>query len=203
LRLAEALKPDKGVVQLLEVHVMATELPSKIVAQSGTILACPVGQAPIEHRTGTGRVKLALLELSGCAVCPVRSLCPMTMRRGQPVVAFTAAEIAVAKRRQEQETPEFKERHKVRSGIEATNSELKRSHGLGKPRVRTKPRVAVVVRLKVLDQLVWPLHHPALSVRPRNGVLTRSHDGIYEIDKISSTVENSSGSHVVSALHHG
>jgi hypothetical protein len=119
-------------------------------AQSGTILQCPVGQVPTEHRTGSGRVKLALLDLPTCAVCPVRSLCPMTMRKGQPVVAFTAAELAVVQRREEQETPEFKEQHKIRSGIEATNSELKRSHGLGKPRVRSKPRVALAVRLKVL-----------------------------------------------------
>ena len=40
--------------------------------------------------------------------------------------------------------------HKARSGIEATNSELKRGHGLRKLRVRTKPRVSLSVRLKVL-----------------------------------------------------
>ena len=93
---------------------------------------------------------MALFELPGCAVCPVRSLCPTKMRQGQPVLAFTAAEIAVVQRREEQQTPEFKEQHKIRSGIEAANSELKRSHGLGKPRVRGKPRVALAFRLKVL-----------------------------------------------------
>jgi hypothetical protein len=65
-------------------------------------------------------------------------------------VKFTPADVAVAERRAEQETPEFKERYKIRSGIEATNSELKRCHGLAKPRVRRRPRVALSARLKVL-----------------------------------------------------
>jgi hypothetical protein len=36
------------------------------------------------------------------------------------------------------------------SGIEATNSELKRCHGLGTLQVRRKPRVSLSARLKVL-----------------------------------------------------
>ena len=58
--------------------------------------------------------------------------------------------MAVAQRRQDQATPEFKEQHKIRSGIEATNSELKRCHGFGKLRVRGRPRVTLAVHLKVL-----------------------------------------------------
>ena len=63
---------------------------------------------------------------------------------------FRIADVAVAQRRQEQATPEFKEQHKIRSGIEATNSELKRCHGLAKLRVRGRPRVTLAVHLKVL-----------------------------------------------------
>ena len=63
---------------------------------------------------------------------------------------FTAADVAVSQRRMEQETPEFKERYKIRSGIEATNSEAKRCHGLAKLRVRRRPRVELSVRLKML-----------------------------------------------------
>ena len=47
-------------------------------------------------------------------------------------------------------TPAFKEQHKIRSGIEATNSELKRCHGFGKLRVRGRPRFTLAVHLKVL-----------------------------------------------------
>ena len=58
--------------------------------------------------------------------------------------------MAVAERRREQATPEFKEQHKIRSGMEATNSELKRCHGFAKLRVRSRPRVTLAVHLKVV-----------------------------------------------------
>lgn len=66
------------------------------------------------------------------------------------VLKFSRADVAVARRRVEQETPEFKERYKIRSGIEATNSELKRCHGFGKLRVRRRDRVGLAVRFKVM-----------------------------------------------------
>jgi len=50
-------------------------------------------------------------------------------------------------RRQEAQ-PEFKERYAIRAGIEGTNSELKRAHGLGKLRVRGQRRVKLAVYLK-------------------------------------------------------
>jgi len=48
-----------------------------------------------------------------------------------------------------QQTTEWKERYKIRSGIEATNSELKRAHGIGRLKVRRLPRVCLAVALKV------------------------------------------------------
>ena len=77
-------------------------------------------------------------------------ICPVQRRGDRRVFAFRITDVAVAQRRQEQATPEFKERHKIRSGIEATNSELKRCHGLAKLRVRGRPRVTLAVHLKVL-----------------------------------------------------
>ena len=87
----------------------------------------------------------------GSSSCPLRGQCPVTKTRtGKRRLRFSAPEVAVARRRVEQETPQFKESHKIRSGIEATNSELKRCHRLAKLRVRRKPRVALSVRLKAL-----------------------------------------------------
>lgn len=115
------------------------------------VVRCPVGEAPQEHRDQRrGRVHLAIFSTESCTECPLRGECPTRTRRGRRVLRFTAAEVAVARRRVEQETPAFKEAHKIRSGIEATNSELKRSHGLGKLAVRRRPRVNLAVRLKVL-----------------------------------------------------
>jgi hypothetical protein len=114
------------------------------------VLMCPTGQVPVAHRATRGRVILAVFAPEPCSQCPVRGICPTEQRKDHRVLPFTRADVAVDRRRQEQQTPEFKEQHKIRSGIEATNSELKRDHGLAKLRVRRQPRVELSVRLKVL-----------------------------------------------------
>ena len=118
---------------------------------SDEVLCCPAGKAPLRHQTTrSGKAKLAVFDSSQCRRCPLRHVCPTDKRRDGRMLKFTKADVAVAQRRIEQETGEFKERHKIRSGIEATNSELKRRHGMGKLRVRGKPKVSLSVRLKVM-----------------------------------------------------
>lgn len=118
------------------------------------LLRCPAGQEPRKQtRTRGGKTHQAWFHKSQCRGCPHRSQCPAENRkRGslRRVLSFTPASVAIAQRRAEQQTPDFKERYKIRSGIEATNSELKRCHGLGKLRVRHRPRVALSTRLKAL-----------------------------------------------------
>jgi hypothetical protein len=120
-------------------------------APGRTVLTCPAGQTPLRQQpTRAGKTTLAWFAEATCRKCPLRSQCPVEKRRGGRVLKFNAESVAVARRRVEQETPAFKEQHKIRSGIEATNSELKRRHGLGKLRVRRRVRVELAVRLKVL-----------------------------------------------------
>ena len=49
-----------------------------------------------------------------------------------------------------QQTTEWKDRYRIRSGIEATNSELKRAHGIGRLRVRRMVKVCFAVACKVI-----------------------------------------------------
>jgi Transposase DDE domain len=49
-----------------------------------------------------------------------------------------------------QQTTEWKEQYKIRSGVEATMSELKRKHGMGKLRVRRTAKVCFAVACKVI-----------------------------------------------------
>jgi hypothetical protein len=49
-----------------------------------------------------------------------------------------------------QQTTEWKNRYKIRVGIEATMSELKRSHGIGRPCVRRAAKVFFAVAYKVI-----------------------------------------------------
>jgi hypothetical protein len=112
--------------------------------------SCPLGHAPVAHRTVRGTVRLAVFTVAQCQGCDLREACPAKTKGRMRVVSFRPCEVATARRRIEQETPAFKERHKIRSGIEATNSELKRCHGFRKLRVRGRPRVELSVRLKTL-----------------------------------------------------
>jgi hypothetical protein len=115
------------------------------------VLKCPAGQEPMSHQpTRGGNGMLACFASKQCRRCPLRAQCPTEKRIGRRVLRFGPADVAVARRRVEQQTPEFKERHKIRSGSEATNSELKRCHGLAKLRVRRRSRVGLAVRLKAL-----------------------------------------------------
>ena len=63
-------------------------------------------------------------------------------------MSYQAAAIATARRQREQQTPEFKEEYKIRSGIEGTHSTLKCDTGMGELRVRGRPMVRLVVYLK-------------------------------------------------------
>ena len=114
------------------------------------VLSCPMGLAPVAHEQPGKLTILAIFSAEQCDACPLADKCPVQRRGDRLVYPFRVADVAVAQRRQEQATPEFKEQHKIRSGIEATNSELKRCHGFGKLRVRGRPRVTLAVHLKVI-----------------------------------------------------
>jgi hypothetical protein len=64
-----------------------------------------------------------------------------------------------------QQTTEWKDLYKIRSGIEAMNSELKRSHSMGKLRVRRTAKVCLVVACKVIACNIkrWAKAHTALE----------------------------------------
>ncbi|MGH9657387.1 MAG: transposase [Bryobacteraceae bacterium] len=134
------------------------------------VTSCPIGNVPVAHQATRGMTRLAIFSPVQCHGCPLRDVCPTETRGDKRVLPFRATDVAVARRRTEQESPEFKERHKIRSGIEATNSELKRCHGVAKLRVRRKSRVSLSVRLKVLamnvKRYVEHLARAAAAVSP-------------------------------------
>jgi hypothetical protein len=86
-----------------------------------------------------------------CATCPLAELCPARiLNNGTRVLTTTVRQATLEQRRAYEQTVEFKERYAARAGIEATNSELKRKHGLGHLRVRRQPRVRLAVYLKAI-----------------------------------------------------
>ena len=133
----------------------------------GFATKCPMGHAPIHHRMLSGnnttrRSLHAIFDGDICRSCNRLDQCPVRTPNHRPraclardTVGDFRLEITPEIRLRDemyslQQTKEWKDRYKIRSGIEATNSELKRSHGLGRLRVRRAQKVCFAVACKVI-----------------------------------------------------
>lgn len=133
---------------------------------NGRVIKCPVGCRPIDHRilsanNSTRRSLHAIFAGDTCRSCKMLDQCPVRApnhrdRGCQPrdTVGNFRLEITPELRLRDkmyidQQTPQWKERYKIRAGIEATNSELKRSHGIGRLRVRRAAKVCFAVACKL------------------------------------------------------
>ena len=133
----------------------------------GFAIKCPMGHSPIDHRilsanNTTRRSLYAIFDGDLCRSCRVLDQCPVRAPnhrdRGcqhRDSVGNFRLEITPELRLRDQMysnqlTTEWKERYRIRSGIEATISELKRSHGFSKLRVRRKVKVCFAVACKVI-----------------------------------------------------
>jgi hypothetical protein len=133
----------------------------------GFATQCPMGHRPIDHRVLSGnnttrRCLHAIFDGDTCRSCNMLDQCPVRTpnhrSRGCPAretVGDFRLEITPEIRLRDQmyanqQRSEWKDRYKIRSGIEATNSELKRSHGMGKLRVRRAAKVCFAVACKVI-----------------------------------------------------
>jgi hypothetical protein len=150
----------------------------------GFATECPMGHSPIDHRILSGnnttrRSLHAIFDGNICRSCKMLDQCPVRTpnhrHRGcqaRDTVGDFRLEITPGIRLRDQmysiqQTNEWKDRYKIRSGIEATNSELKRSHGLGKLRVRRAAKVCFAVACKVIACNIkrWAKAYTALERR--------------------------------------
>jgi len=151
---------------------------------AGFVTECPMGHRPIDHRILSGnnttrRSLHAIFDGDLCRSCNKLDQCPVRTPNHRPrgcsareTVGDFRLEITPEIRLRDQmysiqQTREWKDRYKIRSGIEATNSELKRSHGIGKLRVRRIAKVCFAVACKVIACNIkrWAKAHMA-SKRP-------------------------------------
>lgn len=104
---------------------------------------CPSGQSPDYQRyrknDERGTADFTETQCSGCAH---RDRCiGRTLNNGIRRVSWTRKQGALSYRRQYQQTTDFKEKYRARSGIEATFSQLGNTHGGKDLRVRGFPAV--------------------------------------------------------------
>jgi hypothetical protein len=124
--------------------------------ERGQVVSCPEGRAPIDHRVmktsgHTEPQPHAIFDRTTCNACPKRIQCPVVNHSDKPITRLSIHNgIRRRDRRlKEQRTAEFRQAYALRSGIEATNSELKRSHALGRLTIRGLQKVHTRVLLKV------------------------------------------------------
>lgn len=113
---------------------------------------CPMGQEPVEQGTcGKGR-RYARMDGKRCGRCSWTGSCPARRRDRATTVTlrWSPAAGATSARRRREQTKEFKDGYRLRSGIEATNSEYKRPYGGGRLRVRGSPAVTRTVKFKFM-----------------------------------------------------
>ncbi len=116
------------------------------------VTACPAGHPPLANEVDEERRQPYRASFDGglCSGCPMQARCPTRQPRGSAdrILGWRDVKAATATRQREQREPAFKERYRLRSGIEATNAELKGGHGADDLRVRGRDRVKLVMYFK-------------------------------------------------------
>jgi hypothetical protein len=114
---------------------------------SDKILACPQGLAPETVKKKKTRHTAAFDSLH-CSGCPNQTHCPVKKGKKHYYLRYTEKEMRIAKRRAYEQTDEFKDRYRWRSGVEATMSEYDRRTGVKQLRVRGFDSVRFCATLK-------------------------------------------------------
>ena len=122
---------------------------------------CPAGHGAVaeyEDEDAPERVEIHFAR-AVCEPCALRARCPVGWRSrpelggewsrgGAYVLSADLARMNIARRRAAESDGQWRKRYGLRAGIEGTNSEMKRRHGLGRLRVRGGERVRLAVYLK-------------------------------------------------------
>ena len=118
------------------------------------VLACPAGHAPESTRYSTKSDRTwAKMDASLCQSCPLLDRCRVQRDKKTQVpngrVQFQTSAVRAAERRRYEQTDEFRDRYRWRSGIEGTNSCLKRKLKMARLRVRGLKAVTTAIMFKV------------------------------------------------------
>jgi hypothetical protein len=147
--------------------------------QTEEVVCCPAGHKPVssEHDRETGKTK-TIMPSSACSQCEFRNECPVEKCRDGYCLHHTAKQRRLASRRREENTDAFRQRYRIRGGIEGTNSGLKRRTGLGRLRVRGSPRVFHAIYLKIAG---WNILRASACAKIREIVYERANMAVLSL----------------------
>jgi hypothetical protein len=118
-------------------------------SDSGKVMACPQGHAPVTTTHKKGR-HTAAFDHDHCNACPLKDKCPVQDGKKHRYLNYDDKARRIAVRRAEEDTDEFKEKYRWRSGIEATMSEYDKKTGVKHLRFRGFGAVQFCVLLKAI-----------------------------------------------------
>ncbi|MBW6486227.1 MAG: transposase [Syntrophobacterales bacterium] len=119
-------------------------------SEKGIITACPQGHAPVRISTGKKQKHGVAFASEQCNVCPLRAQCPVKEGKNDHYLYYDIKAIRIAKRRAMEYSPQFKDKYRWRSGIEATFSAMDKTTGVKRLRVRGLSAVSYFARLKAI-----------------------------------------------------
>ena len=138
---------------------------------------CPQGHEPLsssyDQTTATTRVAMPA---HACDSCLFRRQCPIEKtKNGRYVLEFTDKQRRLEARRLEEKTDVFKERYRIRSGIESTNSGLKNRLGMDRLKVRGRGSIFRVIGHKIAG---WNVMRAVASDKVRAWVAERMTESV-------------------------
>ncbi len=110
---------------------------------------CSEGSEPVEQENNDGQ-HTAKMDKSDCEDCGNKESCPVQEGKKYNYFRYTDKELRISKRRLFEETEEFKDKYRYRSGIEATMSELDRLTGVKNLRVRGLDNVIFAAIMRII-----------------------------------------------------
>jgi hypothetical protein len=131
--------------------------------EQGIVTACPAGQKPWHvsqkiNKDGddNGNTTVtAHFDKKICDQCLYCGNCPVELSGESAKLKYTPKDLRLSRRRANEHTEGFRKKYSMRSGIEASNSELDRLTGAKHLRYRGIKRVSFAVTLKVLGVNIW------------------------------------------------
>jgi len=119
-------------------------------SEKGKIMACPQGHAPVRIRIGKKQRHNVAFSSEHCNVCPLKDQCLVKAGKKHHYLHYDLKALRIANRRAMEYSPEFKDKYRWRSGIEATFSEMDKKTGVKRLRVRGLSAVSYYARLKAI-----------------------------------------------------
>ncbi|MDO8747167.1 MAG: transposase [Thermodesulfovibrionales bacterium] len=173
----EVISPAKGAKEEIS-------LSDFKVSEKGYVVSCPQGHVPVRTKTKKTRHTVAF-DSQHCGACSFHGTCLVKQGKKYHYLRYTDKEMRLAKRRVYEQTEEFKDRYRWRSGSEATISEYDRKTGVKHLRVRGFKAVRFCATLKAVGVNIFRATAVRKAVNNRRtayvGVLSAQIHAIYVV----------------------